>query len=172
VQLGITRDKLAREGVETLAIVTTPPERARQYFQYRPTRVLLAADPDARSHCAFGLPAIELLPDDTSPDELQWPRRSTMAQLLAPRFDAGGELPEPLNILEANEALNKRDGFEPTEADRQIIAAHWTQLTGHFLIDASGTVRWAQVEARDRPEDLVKFPSDDEILAAARAVAR
>lgn len=171
-QLGITRDKLAREGVETLAIVITPLERARQYFQYRPTRVLLAADPDARSHRAFGVPAIGFLPDDTSPDELQWPQRTTMAQLLAPRFDVAGELPKPLNIAEANAALNKRDGFEPTEADRQILAAHGSQLTGHFLIDASGTVRWAQVEARDRPEDLLKFPSDDEILAAARALSR
>jgi len=171
-QLGITRDKLAREGVETLAIVNTPLERARQYFQYRPTRVLLAADPDARSQRAFGVPAIEFLPDDASPDELQWPQRATMAQLLAPRFDAAGELPKPLNIYEAMDALNKRDGFEPTEADRQILAAHGSQLTGHFLIDASGIVRWAQVEARDRPEDIAKFPSDDEILAAARAVSR
>jgi len=171
-QLGITRDKLAREGVETLAIVNTPVERARQYFQYRPTKVSLAADPDARTHAAFGVPAIEFLPDDASPDELQWPQRATMAQVLAPRFNPGGELPEPLNIFEAVDALNRRDGFEPAEVDRQIVAAHASQLTGHFLIDSNGTIRWAQVEARDRPEDIGKFPSDEEILAATRALSR
>jgi peroxiredoxin len=55
VQLGIISDKLAQDGVETVAIVNTSVERARQYFQYRPTRVLLAADQEVRTHRAFGL---------------------------------------------------------------------------------------------------------------------
>jgi len=41
VQLGTTQDKLRALGVETMAVVNTPLERARLYFKYRPARVLL-----------------------------------------------------------------------------------------------------------------------------------
>jgi peroxiredoxin len=171
-QLGMTRDKLAREGVETLAIVNTPTERARQYFQYRPTRVLLAADPEVQTHRAFGLPKIGFVPDGTDPAELHWPERATMAQFLVLRFNPTGELPEPQNIPQAMDTLNQKDGFEATEADQQIIAAHFSQLTGHFLIDARGTIQWARVEGEEGPNDLVNFPSDDDILAAVEAMSR
>jgi hypothetical protein len=98
VQLGLTRDKLAREGVETVAIVNTPTERARQYFQYRPTRVLLAADPDVRTHQAFGLPKIGFVADGTDPAELHWPERATMAQFLAPQFNPPAGKPRDYQI--------------------------------------------------------------------------
>ena len=69
--LAATRERLAREGVETVAVVNTPAQRARQYFQYRPTPVVLAADPDVQTHLAFGLGETEVLPDDTDPRLLQ-----------------------------------------------------------------------------------------------------
>ncbi len=169
-QLGITRDKLVREGVETVAIVNTPTERARQYFQYRPTRVLLAADPDVQTHRAFGLPQLEVVPDDTDPKTLRWPQRIAMTQFLALRFNPTGELPEPQNIPQAMATLNQKDGFQPTEAD-QRIAARPPQLTGHFLIDVKGTIRWSRVEGEDGPTDLVSFPSDGDILAAVEAMS-
>src|SRR5215467_12902264 len=100
-QLGITREKLQREGVETLAIVNTPADRARQYFQYRPTRVLLAADPQVQTHRAFGLPSVELVPDDTDPATLQWPRRIVMTPFLAMKFNPTGELTEAMNMPQA-----------------------------------------------------------------------
>ena len=170
-QLGFTRDKLMDEGVETLAIVNTQTERARQYFQYRPTRVLLAADPDVRTHQAFGLPKIGFLPDDTSPSELQWPQRTTMAIFLAARVDPKGVLPEPMELSVAGAFLDKQEGFQPTVVDQQIFEAHGAQLTGFFLIDRDGTIRWAYVEAPNRPDELTNFPSDDDILGAARALA-
>ena len=43
-------------GVETLAIVTSPVERARLYFRYRPPKMLLASDTRMAVHGAFGLP--------------------------------------------------------------------------------------------------------------------
>jgi peroxiredoxin len=171
-QLAITRDKLAREGVETVAVVNTPMERARQYFQYRPTRVLLAADPDVSTHRAFGLPRIGFVPDGTDPAELHWPERTTMAQFLAPRLNPTGELPEPQSMAEGSETLNKKDGFELTEVDRQTFEAHGAQLPGQFLIDAQGTIRWSYVEAANRPDDLARSPSDGEILAAVEAMSR
>ncbi len=173
VQLGITRDKLAREGVETLAIVNTPAQRARQYFQYRPTRVLLAADPDVRTHQAFGLPKVGLVPDDTDPATLQWPQRTTMAQFLTLLVNPNGELPEPKNRVEAGELLNRKDGYEITDVEQQIMAAHGTQMEGQFLIDAQGTIRWSYVEGANSLEDLVNFPPpDDKILAAVEAMSR
>ena len=170
-QLGITREKLARKGVETVAIVNTPTERARQYFQYRPTRVLLAADPEVRTHRAFGLPQLEVVPDDTDAETLRWPQRIAMAQFLALRFNPTGELPEPQTIPQAMETLNQKDGFQPTEADLRI-AAQPAQLTGHFLIDVQGTIRWSRVEGQEGPDSLVNFPSDDDILAAVEAMSR
>jgi len=172
VQLGMTREKLARQGVETLVIVNTPAERARQYFQYRPTPVLLAADPEVRTHQAFGLPKVVLVPDDTDPATLHWPQ-ATMAQFLAPRFNPNGELPEAKNIVEASEMLNRKDGFEPNEVDQQIMAAHGTQVEGEFLIDVHGTVRWTYVEGAGGLREIPNFPpSDDQVLAAVEAMSR
>ena len=68
------------------------------------------------------------------------------------------------------ETLNQRDGFEPTETDQQIVAAHGTQLAGHFLVDRDGIIRWQQIEAAERIGDLSKFPSDEEILRGARSL--
>jgi len=170
-QLGITRDKLQREGVETLAIVNTPADRARQYFQYRPTRVLLAADPDVQTHRAFGLPALEIVPDDTDSGTLQFPHRIAMTPFLSLKFNPKGELPEPMSIPQAMDTLNQKDGFEYTEVD-QRIATQPPQLTGHFLIDGQGTIRWAYVEGARGPANLVSFPSDDDIMAAVEALPR
>jgi peroxiredoxin len=170
-QLGLTSEKLTDEGVETLAIVNTQEARARQYFQYRPTRVLLAADPDVRTHRAFGLPEIGIVPDDTSPSELQWPQRITMANFFTTRVDLKGLLPEPMELLAAGTFLDKQEGFQPTEVDQQIMAAHGMQLTGFFLIDRDGTIRWSFIEAANRPDEFASSPSTDEILGAARALA-
>jgi hypothetical protein len=155
-------------GVETLAIVNTPPERARLYFKFRPTRVELAADPDATTHRAFGLPKVEVIAGGPEGGASQWPHRATLTELQATRVNPTGELPEPRNIFEAMDFLNQKDGFRPTEVDEQVAAAHGTQLAGHFLIDREGIVRWAHVEAQDSSAGLSKFPGDDEILTAAR----
>ena len=111
-----------------------------------------------------------LVPDSSDPGEVHWPQTATMAQLLATSFNPDGELAKPMNLFEAGEALNARDGFQPTQVDDEMHAAYGSQREGHFLIDAVGTIRWAHVEAPDNPNQLGSFPSDDEILAAARAV--
>ena len=168
VQLGTTQDKLLALGVETMAVVNTPLERARLYFNYRPARVLLAADPEAATHRAFRVPAGVIVEKES---EASWAKGTlTIGQLQATRINPTGELPEPLNVFEAGETLNKRDGFEMTEIDGQIAAAHGTQLTGHFLLDRDGIVRWRYIEAAEGIEGLSKFPGDDEIVAAARSL--
>ena len=167
MQLGTTQDKLKAMGVETVAVVNTPLERARLYFKYRPARVLLGADPEAATHQAFRLPAGVIVEDESA---TSWPLSVTMGQMQAVQVNPTGELPEPQNVFAAMETLNKKDGFELTEADQQIAAAHGTQLGGHFLIDREGIIRWAHIEAGERIEDLSQFPSDEEILRAARSL--
>jgi hypothetical protein len=168
VQLGTTQDKLKAMGVETVAVVNTPLERARLYFKYRPARVLLAADPEAATHRAFGIPEGVPVEDES---QASWAQGTfTMAQLQANLVNHTGELPEPQNVFVAMETLNKRDGFELTEVDQQIAATHGFLLGGHFLIDRGGIIRWVQIEGLERMGDLTKFPSDEEIVAAARAL--
>ena len=167
MQLGTTQDKLKALGVETMAVVNTPLERARLYFKYRPARVLLTADPEASTHRAFGVPAPAPVEDESA---ASWPLSVTMAQLQGLAMNPTGELAAPQNPFAAMETLNRRDGFEPTEMDNQIAAAHGTQMTGHFLMDRAGIIRWQHIEAGERIDDLSKFPSDEEILRAARAL--
>jgi len=168
VQLGTTQDKLKALGVETMAVVNTPLERARLYFKYRPARVLLAADPDAATHRAFRVPAGSVIENES---EASWAQgKVTMGQMLGARINPTGELPEPQNPFAAMETLNQREGFELTEVDKQIAAAHAFQLAGHVLLDRDGIIRWRHIEGIERMTDLGKQPSDEEILKAARAL--
>jgi len=130
--------------------------------------VLLAADPEAATHRLFGVPAGVIVEDES---EASWAKgKVTMGQMRSALINPTGELPTPQNPFEAMETLNKKDGFEPTEIDQQIAAVHGMQLAGHFLIDREGIIRWGQVEAGERIGDLSKFPTDEEILRAARAL--
>jgi peroxiredoxin len=167
VQLNTTQQKLKALGVETLAVVNTPLDRARLYFKHRPVNVLVAADPEAATHRSFGIPAGQLVED---PSQAKWPVTWTIAQLQGARINPTGELPAPLDPFAANDALNLREGFEPNEIDQQVAAAHGTQLAGYFLIDRDGIIRWLFIEAAERIGDLAKFPSEDDILAATRSL--
>lgn len=68
-------------------------------------------------------------------------------------------------------ALDAKEGFQLTEVDEQIMAAHATQLVGHFLIDREGIIRWRHVEAEARATDRGRLPGDTEILAAVAHLA-
>ena len=83
-------DPALREmGVESLAVVNTPTERARLYFRYHPMPTLLAAsDPERTSHRAFGLPNLEFTENET-----EWPRKVGMDVARSMRVDAPGEFP-------------------------------------------------------------------------------
>jgi peroxiredoxin len=157
-QLGAVQPALAALGVETVAVMNTQPERARLYFRYHPTPVVLLADPEARTHRAFAVPSFEL-------DAM------VAAALGEARINPTGELPQPLPPLEANVALNTRDGFELTEADQAIVHGNPAQLAGHFLIDRNGIVRWASLEAEEGLSAIGKFPTPADLLGAARALA-
>ncbi|KAB0264173.1 redoxin domain-containing protein [Microvirga brassicacearum] len=155
-QVGTTEQALKASGIETLGIVATPPENARLYFKFRPTRFRLAADPELTTHRAFGLPKPSSTPE-------------LMKALGEIRINPDGILPEPLPIIEAAAAVAKLDGYAANEIDHADMERQWPQLKGQFLIDRDGIVRWASIEgATEGLAGVGKFPSSDEILAAAR----
>jgi peroxiredoxin len=157
-QMGAVEGELRARGVETLGIVATPPENARLYFKFRPTRLRLAADPELATHRAYGVPK-------------PVPTQELMEAIGSTRINPDGALPEPLPIPEAAEAIGRLDGYTPTAIDQTDMEHQWPQLKGQFLIDRDGIVRWVSVEcATEGLAGVGKFPSRDEILAAVRAL--
>jgi peroxiredoxin len=155
-KLGLSRDKLLAAGVETLAIVASNLDRTRLYFQYRPTRAPLAVDPDMNTHRAFGITKVPITPE-------------LLDALQTVRTDVMGELPQPLPIAEAAEALRAKDRFELTETDTREAEQQFPMDVGQFLVDRDGIVRWANLEiASGGVTAFGKFPSEDELLAVAR----
>ncbi len=159
-QMGTTEGKLKALGVESLGIVATPPENARLYFKFRPTRLRLAADPLLTTHRAYRLPKPASTPE-------------FMKALETIRINPNGALPEPLPIIEAAAAVAKLDGYKENETDHADMERQWPQLKGQFLIDRDGIVRWANIEcATEGFAGVGKLPSEEEILRAARALPR
>jgi peroxiredoxin len=171
VQLGAVQPVLRAAGIETLAVINTPVERARLYFRHRPTPVTLLSDPDCLTHRAYGVPRGEFLPEG-SQGKPEWPYRTTLEQFGAARINPTGELPAPTQPMEANFVLNAMDGFQMEAADEAILATHPTQLVGHFLVDAAGIVRWVQIEAPDSPDGISTFPTAAQLIAAAKQLGQ
>jgi len=148
--------QLKRLGFESLGVVATELENARLYYRYRPMRLLLAVDPLLSTHQSYGLPKIT-----PTPEMLQ--------QMESVRVDAEGELPAPMSIQDASRALDRIDGFQPTDVDRRDHERQFPQLEGQFLIDRDGVIRWMNLEcSREGLAGLGKFPSFDELIAAAQ----
>lgn len=159
-QMAAVSETLKPLGVESLAIVGTAVDNARLYFQYRPTSLLMGADPQLTTHRLYGVPR----PDPTP---------ELMQQVEATRINPTGELREPLPVPVAADRLNAIDRWVPTERDAQDAQSSFTQLKGQFLIDRAGIVRWVNLECgREGLSGLGKFPSHDELLTAARLVTQ
>ena len=149
-RLATTADKLRDSGVDTLAVVATPAERARLYFRYRQSRVPLAADPDLTTHRAYGLPGGPL-----SPEIMQVVEDSALG------FAREHGLTAKPGSAFAD--INAIDGYQPTSDDQADFARHRAQFIGQFLLDRDGIVRWVNVERVPG-----EFPSEVDLLAAAR----
>jgi peroxiredoxin len=160
--------ELRQQGVESLTVVNTPIERARLYFRYHPMpNLLAAADPERASHRAFGLPNLEFTENETS-----WPHKVSMADVAGMRIDFPGELPGPMNPMAASELLDKKDDYEITEADQQMIATGHGQLVGQFLLDRQGIVRWSFTEVPEGGRYMFGAPSPQELMSAVSQVAQ
>lgn len=160
--------ELREQGVESLTVVNTPIERARLYFRYHPIPNLLAAsDPERASHRAFGLPNLEFTENETN-----WPYKVSMAAVKDMRVDMPGELPGPMDPVAAGEILDKRDHYEVTEADEQMMATGHGQLIGQFLLDRQGIVRWSFTEVPEGGRYMFRAPSPQELMSAVSQVAQ
>ena len=149
-------------------MVNTPIERARLYFRYHPMPNLLAAsDPERASHRAFGLPNLEFTENETA-----WPHKVSMATVMAMRVDIPDELPEPMDPIAATEFLDKKDGYEVTEADQQMMATGHGQLVGQFLLDRQGIVRWSFTEVPEGGRYMFGAPNPQELMSAVSQVAQ
>ena len=150
-------EKLEAMGVKTLGVVATDAERARLYFRFRRPRMPMGADPDLATHRAFGLPNV----GPPTPEAGEAVERAAARELGLTGPAGEGALAQ----------FARHDGYDVTAADEADFARHNGQLTGQFLLDRQGVVRWANVEcAREGIEGLAKLPSEDEVLAAARAL--
>ncbi|RVD61182.1 redoxin domain-containing protein [Mesorhizobium sp. M2D.F.Ca.ET.185.01.1.1] len=160
--------ELREKGVGSLTVVNTPIERARLYFRYHPMPNLLAAsDPERASHRAFGLPNLEFTENET-----QWPYKVSMSAAKDMRVDLPGELPAPMDPFAASEFLDKKDHYEVTEADEQMMATGHGQLIGQFLLDRQGIVRWSFTEVPEGGRYMFAAPSPRELMSAVSQVAQ
>ena len=87
------------------------------------------------------------------------------------RVNVPGELPRPIDPLEASEVLNKKDGYKITESDQEMIAMGHGQLVGQFLLDRQGIVRWSFTEV-PRTAEHVRTPNPQELMSAASQVVQ
>jgi len=158
-KINSTEGKLKAQGVETLCVVATPPENARLYFKFRPTKLRLGSDPDLTTHRAYGVPKPEVTPE----------LMEAMGQL---RVNPNGELPEPLPVQEAAMKIAQMDGYAPTPVDEADMGKQWPQMKAQYLIDPAGVIRWANIECADGMENIGRFPTEEEILAAVRSLPR
>ena len=156
--LGTTAERLQAVGVETLGIVASKAERARLFFRYRPVRCAVGADPDLLTHRAYGVPHTGVTPE--------------IMQAIGCAYR---KLARELNIEvpddQARDAIGRLDGFEVTESETAEFQRHQIQFTSQFLVDRHGIVRWSNIEcAQEGPAGIDKFPTDEELLTAARSL--
>ncbi|TIT93053.1 MAG: AhpC/TSA family protein, partial [Mesorhizobium sp.] len=129
--------------------------------------LLAASDPERASHRAFGLPNLEFTQDETN-----WPYKVSMAAVKDMRIDIPGELPGPMDPIAAGEILGKKDHYEMTEADEQMMATGHGQLVGQFLLDRQGIVRWSFTEVPEGGRYMFAAPSPQELMSAVSQVAQ
>ncbi|AYG65654.1 MULTISPECIES: peroxiredoxin-like family protein [unclassified Rhizobium] len=160
-------DALQEKGIDSLTVVNTPIERARLYFRFHPLPNLLAAsDPERVSHKAFGLPNVQFTEDETD-----WPHKVGISAVRSMRIDMPGELPQPMDPMTAMEFLDKADGYEITEDDKQMVATGEGQLVGEFLLDRDGVIRWCFTEAEEAGRHMFGIPAPREVMSAASNMA-
>ena len=92
------------------------------------------------------------------------------------RIDPDNELPQPVPGTEILVTLNERDGYEMNASDLDDLQQQWgwdtaAQLTGRYLIDQNGVVRWIDIECSTQGvAGLGKFTDEEGLQAALRAL--
>ena len=158
MQLGTKAEQLQRVGVETLAIVGSRAERVRFYLRFRSVRFPVGADPDLITHRAYGVPQSVVTPE-------------IMRAIHGAKCTLARELKLEVPDDRARDAIDRLDGFEVTESENAEFQRHQIQFIAQFLVDRDGIVRWSNIEcAQEGLAGMDKFPTDEELLAAAGAL--
>lgn len=143
-RVGQVAEPLRAAGIGLLGVVVASPQRARQYFGYRPTRFPVAAAPDRRVHQAYGLAEVPRGPELREETE----RRSAAAlQEIGLQPPAG----------EASQMFLSAGGFEMTPED-QTEFGRARQTVGYFLIAGDGVIRWTRDDVY-----MLSLPSPQEL---------
>jgi peroxiredoxin len=179
VLLGGMRQRLQQLGVETLAIVASPLERARLYVRHRPPGVPLAADPDQITHRAYGLPRPPLTPEFEQAFEKMRVHLEhialnpgDLAKLRAAVQGTQREPEQPMPVWDFIHMQRRLYPYEMTEREQQEWANNKTLGVAQFLVDRDGLVRWTRVQGvAQPPAGLGDYPSEAELLAAAQALS-
>lgn len=150
-QLAAAAEKLKVQGLEVLGVAAADPARARLYFDARPLRLPMGADPALTTHRAYGLGQMARTPDA---GEMIDAAATRWLQQLSIPFTAG----------DARTALDRSDAFSPIDSDRADRERHQIQMTGQFLVDENGIVRWCHIEDRD---GYATFPDEKMLLSLA-----
>jgi hypothetical protein len=95
-----------------------------------------------------------------------------MAAAKGLRVDIPGVLPGPMDPFAAGEFLEKKDPYEVTEADEQMMATGHGQLVGQFLLDRQGIVRWSFTEVPEGGRYMFGAPNPRELMSAVSQVAQ
>ena len=95
-----------------------------------------------------------------------------MPALRGMQVDLPGDTPGALDPVTAMEFLNKKDGYEVTEADQQMVATGLGQLIGQFLLDREGVVRWSFSEVPEGGRLMFSRSDPQELMSAVSQVAQ
>ena len=157
---------LREKGIESIAVINTPIDRARLYFRYRPMpNLFAAADPERTSHQAFGLPNLEFTENETD-----WPKKIGMDLIRKMLIQVPDE-PGPVHRRMASRLLNEKEGYEMTEVDNKMARTGDGQLFGQFLLDRDGIIRWTFTEVPEGGSLMFEHPSREELMTAVSRVA-
>jgi hypothetical protein len=116
----------------------------------------VGADPELITHRAYGLPSGPVPPEMW--DAAEQAARRELRLATSPPEGAYAQ-------------LGRHDGYQVSAEDQADFGRHQAQLTGQFLIDRAGMLRWSYVEcAREGLESMGKLAPAEEILAAVEAL--
>ena len=109
--------------------------------------------------------------DDTSPiDTIDTKPLKSVRALRLHQLASAARIAR-MNPVAAGEFLNRKDGYEITEIDQQMMATGNGQLVGQFLLDRDGVVRWSFTELAEDGRKMFGGPTPHEVMYAASKIA-
>lgn len=181
VQLARVMNPLKALGVEMLVVVATTIEHIRFYTERRPIAVPIAGDPETVTHRIYGLPMMDrpgaeiesilsgmtLRPDQRAFD------RAELAQFLDAIPSTHGNPASEIPFDDLRAAQGRLYPHDPSEGERRERERYgYVVPTGQFLIDRRGVVQWSAIQGiTDPPAGLANFPTEQQLLNAARTLA-